>query len=273
MKIFIVVIFEGSRVNRRRTAVVFGLLLTLGAFSFWLAFSSPVLASDTVYGYTAWEVNDYNGSLVMESPEGESDPVEGHVVEDEVACMRANYVGCYAARRGVDGERDIPAPYFRSQGFQASRTEYVYHDGAIYTVNNGLEASTASFERRNTTEVLDELAVQPHELEASERRVLEEGTVLRKAPMRTSQGLVEYDGGYYVISQTIRYSAPPFASVRSTECRAHGGPSCETAEDYHQRYTVIRWGAGLLGLVGIVSGAVGLVRIGRDWIQDEYRTN
>ena len=232
----------------------YSLLLVLGLALVWVAFSAGG-ETDTVYQYTAYEVEHADGELtatnVHTGRTREGIRVEHMNIDERIVCLPSHTRQCSLERQALDGNVSAKGT--------GSDYRYVYLDGEFHRITS---ESMGEFrhERTDATEAFAELSVDSDRLRPAERATIETGRTITTRAFANTNRLVEHDGAYYTLLATAQKSYGSGGSF----CSSSGDGFCRDASVLRWKSRLYPVGVGILGALGIVVGGLGLLGAWRE---------
>jgi len=244
------------------------LLFVLGAALLGVAVVAGDMGTATVSQYTAYEV-DHNGEeLVLTSTHTGNEIAEpSRTVDDRVVCLR----GQESKTRLCDFEEQAHRGKIAADSSLAnSQFEYLYLDSEFYRANSSFdwESRPSGYAQKPTApdEAFDDLATGFYELTPNEREVIEDGPIYSTHPLPNADRIVEYEDRYYLLTTTARKTPGDPDEGLVTSCwqvPTHDNP-CSDLNIYQKMYSFAPVVLGLLGVLGIGTGALGIYRLKKE---------
>lgn len=226
----------------------FGLLLVLGLGAAWIGFVAPGPQADTLYQYDAIEVyeDDDGGLAATWVDSGNPATPWSYNLDDEVACLPQDR-HCAFERRALHGQVENR----RLEGH-----DYLYHvQNATFYVITSTGAQSTGFEAVNTSEVLEDLSSRLSDISSRERDLIESGSGITRHRLEHANEILRHEGGYYALVRT--------GISRERGCFGGDLSFCDDASWVRTTDELRMYGVGVLGLLGILVGAGGIVRTRR----------
>ncbi len=217
-----------------------------------LAVTTGGPVTDSVYQYTAFEVDHDNDELVLTNAatgrERRGSSATETNVDERIACLPAYVRECTFEYLAIEENRTVDGV--------GSEHDFVYLDGTFYGIVEASPGSLAyGYERTDADAAFEYLAMDAAGLTDDERTAVERGRVITTHPLPNANRIVEHDGTYYTILETGVKSYGEGGSF----CSSGGDGFCSAANDKRWDTRLRRAGLGLLGLLGIVTGGGNLL--------------
>lgn len=238
--------------NLQYSYAAYLLLIVLGISMLWTA--GGIGGPDTnVQQYTAFEVTYEDSELVLTDVDTGEERRDAHVstvnVDENIVCLPTSTRECNLAWKEYEGEINASG--------SSSEFRYAYFDDEFYRITTTFgQDSGFEYERIDATDVFASAALDRDRLTETEREALDEGKIVSTEPAPYTNRIIESGGEYYTILQTASKTYGGAGSF----CGSSGDGFCDRAD-------TVRWidwlsglGFRILGVLGVLVGAGGLVK-------------
>lgn len=238
--------------NLKYSHAVYLLLVVLGISILWTAggMGGP---ETNVQQYTAFEVTYEDDELVLTDVDTGDERRGAHVstinVDENIVCLPSHTRECNLAWKEYEGEINVSGI--------SSEFRFAYFDDEFYRITRTHgPGSEFEYGQIDASDAFASLALDRDRLTETEREVLDEGKIASTDPAPHTNRIVESGGEYYTILQT------------GTKTYGDGGSFCGSSGDgFCDRADTVRWvewvsglGFRILGVLGVLAGAGGLLK-------------